>query len=101
MDPKLVPRKSTLNISEFGNEDIVCRGYLKKKNRWFQQQLRYFQLNKKGDLRYYKDYRPKGKITLAKDTKVLKTAKNQIEIPGPNKTYVLVEVDKKEVGDTT
>jgi serine/threonine protein kinase len=35
MDARVVPRKSTMNISEFGNEDVVIRGYLKKKNRWF------------------------------------------------------------------
>jgi hypothetical protein len=42
MDARVVPRKSALNISEFSSEDVVCRGYMKKKNRWFNQQLRYF-----------------------------------------------------------
>jgi hypothetical protein len=35
MDARLVPRKSHINIAEFASEDVVCRGYMKKKNRWF------------------------------------------------------------------
>lgn len=54
-------------------------------------------LHKNGELKYYKELNKyKGKITLNKDTKVRKTAKNQIEIPHTRKTYVLIEVDKKD-----
>lgn len=30
---------------------------------------------------------------------MLKTGRNLIEIPQPEKTYVLLEIDKKELGD--
>jgi hypothetical protein len=33
---------------------------------------------------------------LGKATKVLKTAKNQMEIPLTDKTYVFIEADKKD-----
>jgi hypothetical protein len=53
-------------------------------------------------LKYYKDQKQyKGKITLAKTSKVLKTAKNQFEIPMGDKTYIFVEVDKKEQQEYT
>jgi len=51
-------------------------------------------------LKYYKDQNKyKGKITLAKNTRVLKTAKNQMEIPLIDKTYVFLECDKKDQQD--
>ena len=39
----------------------------------------------------------KGNIILDKTTKVLKTAKNQIEIPTLKKTFVLIEADQKRM----
>jgi hypothetical protein len=58
-------------------ENIICRGFLLKKNRWFQKQVRYFQLFQNGELRYFKDIKKyKGKIMIGKGTKVIKTAKN-------------------------
>jgi hypothetical protein len=35
MDARLQPRKSALFSHDFNPEDVVCRGYLLKKNRWF------------------------------------------------------------------
>eukprot|EP00347_Sterkiella_histriomuscorum_P019665 403340754 len=99
MDLRLLPRKSAFMTSEFTMEDIVCRGYLLKKNRWFQKQCRFFQLFKNGDLKYFKDYKYKGKITLTKDTKILKAGRNSIDIPQAEKTYTLIEVDKKDLQD--
>lgn len=69
-----------------------------KKNRWFQKQVRYFHLYQNGDLKYYKDVKKyKGKITLGKNSKVLKTGKHQIEIPSGDKTYILLELEKKDL----
>jgi len=39
-----VPRKSAFMPSEFAFSNIICKGYLLKKNRWFNKQVRYFQL---------------------------------------------------------
>ena len=76
---------------------VVCKGFLLKKNRWFNKQLRFFNLYENGELRYYKDfYNFKGKIILTKDTKVLKTGKKQLEIPTNKKTFILVESEKKD-----
>jgi hypothetical protein len=48
-------------------------------------------------LKYYKDVKKyKGKITLMKNTRVLKTGKNQMEIPTNDKTYIFLELDKKD-----
>ena len=50
-------------------------------------------------MKYYKDFtKLKGQIDLTKNTKVLKTARNQIEIPLLNKTYVLVEPEHPKKG---
>ena len=88
-------------ISEFSIGEVVCRGFLLKKNRWFNKQVRFFNLYQNGELRYYQDIKKyKGKITLSKGTKVLKTAKNQIEIPTKNKTYVLLTLDKNLIAST-
>lgn len=81
-------------MSEFS---IVCRGFLLKKNRWFQKQVRYFHLYQNGEMKYYKDVKKyKGKITLAKNTRVLKTGKNQMEIPTMDKTYIFLGLDEKD-----
>lgn len=72
-------RKSLFMLpSEVGYaENIICRGFLLKKNRWFQKQVRYFQLFQTGELKYFKDIKKyKGKIMIGKGTKVVKTAKN-------------------------
>lgn len=59
--------------------------------------MRFFKLYPNGELKYFKDVKKyKGKITLMKSTKVLKTGKHQIELPLKNKTYVLIEMDKKD-----
>ena len=94
-DLKLSLMKSAITLSS--NDAIVCRGFLLKKNRWFQKQVRYFILHPNGELKYYKDVKKyKGKITLGKNTRILKTAKNQIEVPTVDKSYILIEMDKKE-----
>ena len=53
-DFKVSIRKSAVIPDPF-NDAIVCRGFLLKKNRYFQKQLRYFHLHKNGELKYYKD----------------------------------------------
>jgi hypothetical protein len=83
--------------SDLALSQLACKGYLLKKNRWFQKQVRYFHLYSNGELKYFKDVKKyKGKITLGKNTRVLKTAKNQMEIPTSDKTYIFVELDRKD-----
>lgn len=97
---KNIPRRSAFNPSELAFVPLVCKGFLLKKNRWFNKQIRYFQLYANGELKYYKDIRKyKGKITLAKNTNVVKTGKNQMEIPLNNKSYILLELDHKDKMD--
>lgn len=96
MDPRFVPGRSSLYVRDFNPQDVVCRGYLLKKNRWFRHQLRFFQLFKNGNLEYFKDFKYKGKMTIQKTTKIIKASRNSIEIPQADKTYVLIEVDKKD-----
>lgn len=92
-----IPRKSAFMPSEFALAPLILKGFLLKKNRWFQKQIRYFHLYQNGELKYYKDVKKyKGKITLSKSARVLKTAKNQMEIPSSDKTYIFLEVDKRD-----
>ena len=92
-----IPRKSAYMAEGLEIPELICKGFLLKKNRWFQKQIRLFYLYSNGEFKYYKDIKKyKGKITLAKGTKVLKTGKNQIEIPTNDKTYIFVELDKKD-----
>lgn len=55
--PKVKGSFSNANTlsSSFDENDIVCKGYLLKKNRWFKKQNRLFTLNRKGELAWYKD----------------------------------------------
>jgi hypothetical protein len=47
-------------------------------------------------MKYYKDFtKYKGKIILNKETKVVKTGRNQIEILSPSKSYTLLEPDHR------
>lgn len=95
--PIIDTRRSGFSPTDFETESVVCRGYLLKKNRWFQKQIRYFHLYSNGELKYFKDVKKyKGKITLSEGTRILKTGKNQMEIPTGDKTYVFVEVDRKD-----
>ena len=92
------PRMTAFMPSQFEVSNLICKGFMLKKNRWFQKQVRYFHLYQNGELKYYKDLKKyKGKITLAKNTRVLKTGKNQMEIPLiTGRTYIFVELDKKD-----
>lgn len=82
---------------ESGIESIVLQGILLKKNRFFRKQPRLFTLYNEGVIKYHKDMvKYKGNIILDKTTKVLKTAKHQIEIPTLKKTYILIETDLKK-----
>jgi hypothetical protein len=54
---------------------------LKKKNKYFWNQLRTFVLLRKGQIEYYKDKTLlRGIIALTKDSKVIRTAKDKFEI---------------------
>ena len=54
---------------------------MKKKNKYFWNQLRHFILLRKGQIEYYKDKTLlRGIITLTRDTKVVRTSKDKFEI---------------------
>ncbi len=72
-------RKSAIVSGELllSPTDIMFKGILLKKNKFFQKQPRLFILQKDGVLKYYKDFtKYKGNIILSKTTKVFKTARN-------------------------
>jgi hypothetical protein len=59
----------------------VYQGEMKKKNKYFWNQLRHFILLRKGQIEYYKDKTLlRGIITLTRDTKVVRTSKDKFEI---------------------
>ena len=81
-------------------ESIVCQGILLKKNKFFRKQPRLFTLFSEGVIKYHKNMTAyKGNIILDKSTRVLKTAKNQIEIPTLKKTYILIAADLKKYAE--
>jgi hypothetical protein len=76
-------------------EKILFKGELKKKNKFFWQQVRTFILYRDGKLSYYKDkVLLRGTITLSKHTKVVKTQKDKFEIVNSDRTYFLQETEK-------
>ncbi|CDW74527.1 3-phosphoinositide-dependent protein kinase-1 [Stylonychia lemnae] len=77
---------------------VIYQNELKKKNKYYWPQLRFFILTKNGQLSYFKDkalYR--GQIRLCKETKVVKTAKDKFEIQTPTRTFYLSESDNSKL----
>lgn len=70
----------------------VLAGKLLKRNRWFMQQERKFELFANGDLKYFKGSDHKGTMVLTKRSKARKTGRTDFEIvlPDVGKLYKLV-----------
>lgn len=50
-------------------------------------------MSRDGKINYFKDIvEHKGTINLSKDTKVIKTGRNQIEIPIGKRHYILIDI---------
>ena len=67
-------------------------GNILKKNRFFMQQERKFELYANGDLKYYHGVDLKGIMVLTKRSKARKTSRNEFEItlPDVGKVYKLI-----------
>jgi len=82
------------------NEDgkPVLSGKILKKNRYFMQQERLFELHGNGDLKYFHGIEQKGIMVLTKRSKARKVSKTEFEIvlPDVGKTYKLIQVDLKK-----
>lgn len=76
-------------------DNVVYKGELKKKNKFFWQQVRTFILYREGKLSYFKDkVLLRGTIILTPNTKVVKTQKDRFEIVNGERTYYLQETEK-------
>jgi len=96
-----VDRQSLNNIRGMGNgfnpladeNAVVFKGNLCKKNWYGNKQLRFFELYRYGELKYYKDMKDyKGSITLGPDSRVLKMNRTTIKVycEKKQKDYILV-----------
>jgi hypothetical protein len=66
---------------EFDPTKVMLKGQLCKENWYGSKQLRLFELNGTGELKYYKNLKEyKGMITITADTKVRKSARTSIVI---------------------
>ena len=82
------PSLSPSTPPQLDDGPIVFEGELKKKNKYFWNQIRNFVLLRKGQIEYYKDKTLlRGIIPLTKDTKVVRTAKDKFEVITPTRTY--------------
>jgi len=68
-------------FQEFDPSKVMLKGQLCKENWYGSKQLRLFELNGTGELKYYKNLKEyKGMITITADTKVRKSARTSIVI---------------------
>eukprot|EP00347_Sterkiella_histriomuscorum_P022448 403338451 len=82
------------DVGEDEENIVLYQGELKKRNKFYWNQVRFFVLSKNGTLNYYKDKQLlRGFIKLCKDTKIVKTAKDKFEIQCPQRTFYLSESD--------
>jgi hypothetical protein len=75
-------------------------GNLCKKNWYGNKQVRYFELYRNGEMKYYKDVKDyKGSITLSHSSKVIKIAKTTIKVQCSKKLkdYILMQPDSSQV----
>jgi|DEB0MinimDraft_12_1074336.scaffolds.fasta_scaffold29481_2 hypothetical protein len=95
-------RQSVGNIMGMQNNplvkenEIVLAGNICKKNWFGRVQIRFFELYRYGELKYYKDMKEyKGSITLGPNTKVSKIAKTTIKVfcEKKKKEYILMQPD--------
>jgi hypothetical protein len=120
MVTKLIPQKPShvsdeLTRLSVGNVDgmlanplaheneVVMRGNLCKKNWYGNKQVRFFEMYRYGELKYYKDLKDyKGSITLGPESKIIKTAKTTVKIfcEKKQKDYVLMQPESGQVSFT-
>jgi hypothetical protein len=76
------------------------KGQLCKKNWYGNKQIRFFELYRYGEIKYYKDMKDfKGSITINHATKVIKVAKTTIKVycSKKNKEYTIMQPDSGQV----
>lgn len=79
---------------DFDETKVMLKGQLCKENWYGSKQLRLFELNGTGELKYYKNRTEyKGTITITADTKVRKSARTSIVIYDDvkSKDYTLLQ----------
>lgn len=86
-----------LDLNELGIENIVViKGQLCKRNWYGNKQIRFFELYKSGEMKYYKDMKEyKGSIILNSESKISKVAKTTIKVycVKKEKEYMLIQPD--------
>ena len=81
-------------------EEILIKGNLIKKNWYGAKQLRYFELQRDGQLKYYEDMNKyKGTIKLGQDSLARKIAKNSISMKCEfkKKDYILMQPESGQI----
>jgi len=90
-----------MNLNDLGVEtQVVLKGQLCKKNWYGNKQIRFFELYRYGELKYFKDMKDyKGSIFLSKDSKITKVAKTTIKVfcIKKEKEYMLIQPDSSQV----
>lgn len=90
-----------LDLNQLGIENIVVlKGQLCKRNWYGNKQIRFFELYKTGELKYYKDMKEyKGSIMLRADSKITKVAKTTIKVycVKKEKEYMLIQPDSSQI----
>lgn len=80
--------------------NCIYKGNLLKKNWYGNKQLRFFELYKFGELKYFnKDYEYKGSITLGPNTKIKKIGRTTISIfcETKKRDYILIQPESGQV----
>ena len=95
-------KSSWTDVGKDEENIVVYQGELKKKNRYFIYQARFFVLTKDGALNYYKDQALlRGSIRLCKDTRIVKVGKDKLDIVAPSRTFHMCESDKDRLSIDT
>ena len=117
MVSKLIPKKTEIsnepdNRYSVGNVDgmssnplmheneVVMRGNLCKKNWYGNKQVRFFEIYRYGELKYYKDFKDyKGSITLGPDSKIIKNGRTTVKVfcEKKKKDYILMQPESNQV----
>jgi len=80
------------------NGTPVLIGNMLKKNRYFMQQERKFELYANGEIKYFHGTEQKGMMVLCNKSRARKVSKASFEImlPDAGKTYILIQCDLKK-----
>ena len=89
------------NIDEFKDRNkCIFKGCLIKKNWYGNKQLRFFELYKSGELKYFtKEFEYKGSITLGPDSNIRKSARTTLTIfcVSKKRDYILMQPESGQV----